>query len=533
MSITNKQDRSGVRTASDLERKYDLGALVGIKKAVQTSIESVNKINTILENFMRATLGTLDNLQSQIDGNITTWFERGNPTLLNFPTSEWVTDEDKTNHIGDLYYDKDTGYAYRFTFSNSAYEWSKITDNDVVEALAIANAASDTADSKRRVFTDTPVPPYDNGDLWFNNQEIYICQISKAKEEKYAQKDFIIATKYTDDTLAVQIKDELKILQGTVTTIKEGADQFKVTIEDKYATKAELALKVDINNLVSTLNASADVIKLLANRLIIESTYFKLTSDGKIEATGGNIGKFTISDKLTVSVEGYVSPGQEERDKVSAYITKAGTLTANELKYLDLNGTGTVTIHDLLLIQKIILGEQDYSKCSNAVKSTITAKIDPTDPNKLVYLTATTPWGTKKETWLGITECFAPATRAKVITGDVVQTTAGADLDEINSNLNINTYTLASSVVDSIMTVVTTGQIASIRVSGRLTKAIVGWSTVLFTLPTECRPKQSIYIYDGPNSSNLYYIDLYGRIVSSKSQVADSVINFVITYPLQ
>ena len=32
-----KQDRNGVRTAQDLERKYNLSDLVGLKKAVELS----------------------------------------------------------------------------------------------------------------------------------------------------------------------------------------------------------------------------------------------------------------------------------------------------------------------------------------------------------------------------------------------------------------------------------------------------------------------------------------------------------------
>jgi hypothetical protein len=109
-------------------------------------------------------------------------------------------------------------------------------DNDIVEALALANSAQDTADSKRRVFVAQPVPPYDNGDLWFYNQEIYICQISKALGETYESKDFIIATKYTDDTLATQVGDNLEIVRGTVTTIKEGVDAFKIEMETTVKT---------------------------------------------------------------------------------------------------------------------------------------------------------------------------------------------------------------------------------------------------------------------------------------------------------
>lgn len=233
-----KQDRNGVRTAQDLERKYNLADLVGIKKAVQQSVEGINKTNAELENFMTSTLGTFENMQSQIDGNITTYYYSGVPTLSNLPASEW---SEYNVHLGDLYYDKDTGYAYRFYLDSETniYGWTKITDSDLTEALALANASKDTADSKRRIFTTQPAPPYDNGDLWFNNQEIYICQISKA-EGSFATNDFIIATKYTDDTLATQIGDNLEVVRGQVLTVTEGVDAFKIDIESQVKTINDL-----------------------------------------------------------------------------------------------------------------------------------------------------------------------------------------------------------------------------------------------------------------------------------------------------
>lgn len=223
-----KQDRQGVRTAQDLERKYDFS---GMKKAVQNSVEGINKTNKTLEEFMSSTLGTLEDLQSQVDGSITTWFYGGVPTLDNAPASEWATDELRSAHLGDLYYDQETGYAYRFVYCDGAYSWLLLADNQTAEALALANKAQDTADSKRRVFVTQPTTPYENGDLWFYNEEIYICQISKTAEETYADGDFVIATKYTDNTLASQVGDNLEIVRGTVTTIQEGVDAFKVDIE--------------------------------------------------------------------------------------------------------------------------------------------------------------------------------------------------------------------------------------------------------------------------------------------------------------
>lgn len=215
----SKQDRQGVRTPQDLERKYDLASLVGIKKAVKNSEESINKTNKTLEEFMESTLETIGDIQSQVDGNITTWFESGVPTLTTPPASEWTTDTMKNEHLGDLYYDQDTGYAYRFAFCDGSYTWITILDNDVAEALKIANEAKDTADGKRRVFVETPKAPYDVGDLWLYNDELYVC--TTASTTTYNPAHFEKATKYTDDSalhsfVEGEYADDLQLINSQI-----------------------------------------------------------------------------------------------------------------------------------------------------------------------------------------------------------------------------------------------------------------------------------------------------------------------------
>lgn len=149
----------------------------------------------------------IDNLQDQVDGNITTWFYNYVPTLLNMPASEWINEGSEDTHLGDLFYNTLTGYAYRWMSNGDdppTYSWLRITDTDVTKALADAAKAQDTADSKRRVFYTTPVPPYDTGDLWVqgSNGDILRCATPKAEEESYSVSDWILASKYTDDTRA-------------------------------------------------------------------------------------------------------------------------------------------------------------------------------------------------------------------------------------------------------------------------------------------------------------------------------------------
>lgn len=241
-----KQDMNGVRTAQDLEIKYDLAGIETLKENYNSQNQAIKEVDNELKDFVSSVTESIGELQDQVDGNITTWFYSGVPNLSNYPASEWTTDEDKNNHLGDLYYDKDTGYAYRFSLDGTTYSWIKLTDSDVTEALAIANAAQDTADSKRRVFLEQPVPPYDNGDMWINNNEIYICQISKSTGQSFADADFINNLKYTDDTVANQVGENLTVLSGTVLEIRNDVDEQSTTITQTVALVNEQGEKIGI-----------------------------------------------------------------------------------------------------------------------------------------------------------------------------------------------------------------------------------------------------------------------------------------------
>ncbi len=212
--MNSKRDISGVRTAQDLERKL---GLADIRKATEQARIGVTKTNQTLNDFINTSLEEFMKLQDKIDDKAEIWFGSGMPSLANYPASEW-NPEDYQSHVGDLYYDRDTGYSYGFSEDNGYYGWVKIQDQDLSVALAIAEAAQDTADDKRRVFISKPNPPYDEGDLWFDeNSEIYICQNPKTETEQYEDGDFVIATSYTEKINTVDGK--VVVLQGDVANI--------------------------------------------------------------------------------------------------------------------------------------------------------------------------------------------------------------------------------------------------------------------------------------------------------------------------
>lgn len=160
------------------------------------------KAETEVNNFISNTYTTdINNLQSQIDGQIETFFYDYEPTLQNIPASGWTTNEERKKHDGDLFYWKSKGYAYRFMQDGATWKWQLVQDTDITLALAAAEKAQDTADHKRRVFVVQPEPPYDIGDLWAQgfNGDLMRCKVARASGS-YDSSDWEKASKYTDDS---------------------------------------------------------------------------------------------------------------------------------------------------------------------------------------------------------------------------------------------------------------------------------------------------------------------------------------------
>lgn len=237
--MANKRDISGVRTAQDLERKL---GLADIKKATEQARIGLTKTNQSLNDFINTSLKEFQKLQDEIDGKVEIWFGETVPTLSTYPAKDW-SPEEYQDHVGDLYYDRNTGYTYGFSEDNGYFGWVRIKDQDLSEALAIAEAAKDTADDKRRVFITTPSPPYDEGDLWFdNNSEIYICSVPR-QEGSYQEGDFVIATDYTEkintvDGKVVVLQADVANITGRITAAE--ADITKIETEDLTAINAEI-----------------------------------------------------------------------------------------------------------------------------------------------------------------------------------------------------------------------------------------------------------------------------------------------------
>lgn len=204
------------------------------KKDAGERLTEIEKNANEMEQDIKDIIGDIDNLQNQIDGNISSWFYEGKPTLDNPPAKNWTDVATKNAHLGDLYYDQLTGDCYRFILdsTDNDYKWTPVTDTDVTEALAAARQAQATADGKMTVFIEEPKSPYGIGDIWIkedknnnNNKIILYSTVKREGQNSFNEDDWVNAVDY--------------LTLNEYNTFKKEYDDFKTNIQSQVDGKAE------------------------------------------------------------------------------------------------------------------------------------------------------------------------------------------------------------------------------------------------------------------------------------------------------
>lgn len=191
-----------------------------------------------LSDYAETVTGSLGVLQDQIDGQIETFYYDYEPTLQNKPASDWTSAAERKKHIGDLFFNKTTGYAYRFMQDGATWGWTLVQDTDITKAMKAAEDAQDTADHKRRVFVTKPQPPYDIGDLWSQGGDeggdILTCIVSRAKGASYVQSDWKKLNKYTDDTKAEEALEAASLARNMTMQLDNDYQGIPVDSDGNY-----------------------------------------------------------------------------------------------------------------------------------------------------------------------------------------------------------------------------------------------------------------------------------------------------------
>lgn len=290
--------------------------------------------------------GVTKDMQDQIDSKAEQHFYAYDPTLDNEPAKSWTTDEEKEKHVDDLFYNTETGKAYRFMKGDDgSYKWELVQDKDVTNALEAASKAQDTADGKRRVFTadaskdEHPDPPYDEGDLWYTGAEVLVCGKPKAKGEAYDAGDWGKKDNYTN-------KDE----------VIDAVDK-KLTQKDIFnrLTNNGTAKGIFIDEDTGNLYFSADFISTGTLMSSDQSIMFNL-ADGSLTTTnedktitstlknGGLTLINNINQRLTLDCSENGAPYLILADEYDENSKGYSELNINELKFVESDGNEGASI---------------------------------------------------------------------------------------------------------------------------------------------------------------------------------------------
>ncbi|MBR1540949.1 MAG: phage tail protein [Clostridia bacterium] len=128
---------------------------------------------------------------------------------------------------------------------------------------------------------------------------------------------------------------------------------------DYLATKAELSaglqLKIDRENLVSELNASADIIRIIGERLIIQMQNFSLTAEGYMKAILGEIAGFMFSaNKFSKNFDIDYNFTVEDVQLLMGYLNDYNSLSSGLQSLYDLVESNDLNVLDAIKMINII-----------------------------------------------------------------------------------------------------------------------------------------------------------------------------------
>lgn len=257
---------------------------------------------------------SIDAIKSQVDQKIDTWYQGTDPSI------EW-SESEKSEHIGDLWYDTNKMQSYRWNGTS----W------DAMESSGIPEEIYDKIDGKAQVFVSTPTPPYNIGDLWVQGSGGDILKCKTARESgNYVSTDWEKASKYTDDT-AVNDLDESLDMYGVFNRLTENGARKGIYIQN--------------------------------GELYVNATYIKsgVIDADLIEAGGITAGKIAANAITSAKIQARaITSAKIASDAITADKIAAGAITA------DMIGAGTIKSDDEYQIR---YGSSGYITCA---ESTVT-----------------------------------------------------------------------------------------------------------------------------------------------------------------
>lgn len=342
-NITSKVSRSEFNSATEeINKQYTevVQTVDNITQTVKAQDGRLTQVETTVDGLTVKT-GTLEadieSLKKQSDGSIDTHFGTVAPTLDNEPAVNWVTDEEKIDHTGDIYYNNNTGEAYRFSYdpTSNTYFWVELTDSALTDALSKISKLEEAIDGKVTIFYTEPTN-YKYGDLWFVHKDynsykegsiVTSTNIGKdVFKESFTESDWEVKTNYTtiDDLedKATEINDYIEgafkdnvLTEAELSNIKELKASFEL---------AQAELEESYNILYISSVATQENKNLLSSAFNALKTAYNALIDALDNLTAGNVDEYrTAYSEYLEALKNYSKIASEFTESIQSELLKA------------------------------------------------------------------------------------------------------------------------------------------------------------------------------------------------------------------
>ena len=243
-TVDQKADALSATLSKDYQKTADSDAKYSTKAELTATSNSIT--TSVAEIY--ATKSVVEALKNIADKAIETWQGPGEPTLTNLPASDWTTADLKKQHSGDVYYDTDSGFAYRFgSADGTTYKWGRISDSDITKALNLASKAQETADGAvagvTKLNTDIPLTYASKSEVKVTTDGIK-ADVVEAKRIGQTGVDNAAALAIRADGIDATLSQQASNIDKNVKSIAQvnmRADSLSTSIS-QVSTKTDLAL---------------------------------------------------------------------------------------------------------------------------------------------------------------------------------------------------------------------------------------------------------------------------------------------------
>lgn len=380
------------------------------------SIESkFNTVTSTLDSFGVQ----IGDVYKQLNDDFKVYQVTYEPTKDNYPANEWsvpiypsddrypsdstweYTEAEYDNYVGIIAYWEAQNRAWRWIKKiDGTHGWKEISSTEIAYLLNQNAALKVNLNTISSELSKTQIDIRDNYSTTVQVNNAITQAISAESNSIKLEVSNNYATKKNLESYATT--DSLKSY-ATTASLEAYIKKDPTSGELKSAIEA---IADDITlNASGTINISGNKsVNINGNLFTLTSTNTTISADGRATFRAGTIGNWSIEqNKLSSTVQVYIPPDINVINTISGAI-KAETTSSLSKSLYDFNGDGTIDLFDFAKAKRFYLGLETYNNTTSAIAqlSNVTANIDPANLDKVINISGTDMWGTKRETYIGI-----------------------------------------------------------------------------------------------------------------------------------